>query len=157
MKKAGHSMKTTENTGPTIIRYPVAKGFVGSDEDLGYTHILTETVWRLSDLLLILAGNIEPCGGGEDDAHSDASGGDGFHRQVELIAYAAELKEAAAAQLDDEDGAQCHAHLAEIAANDAFIEKNHAAIAAREQAERDQAVKSPERDQAGQNQSPMHA
>ncbi len=141
-------MKTTENTGPSIIRYPVAKGFVGSDDDLGYTHILTETVWRLSDLLLILAGNIEPCGGGEDDAHPDASGGDGFHRQVELIAYAAELKEAAAAQLDDEDGAQCHARLAEIAANDAFIEKNHAAIAAREQAEREQ---------AGQNQSPMHA
>jgi len=149
--------KTTGKTGPSIIRYPVAKGFVGSDEDLGYTHILTETVWRLSDLLLILAGNIEPCGGGEDDAHPDASGGDGFHRQVELIAYAAELKAAAAAQLDDEDGAQCRERLAEIAANDAFIEKNHAAIAAREQAERDQAVKWPERDQAGQNPPPLHA
>ncbi len=150
-------MKTTKNTGPSITRYPVATGFVGSDEDLGYTHILTETVWRLSDLLLILAGNIEPCGGGEDDAHPDASGGDGFHRQVELIAYAAELKEAAAAQLDDDDGAQCRARLAEIADDDAFIKKNHAAIAARKQAERDQAVKQAVKEQADQNPPPLHA
>jgi len=83
-----------------------------------------------------------------EDEDPDASGGDGFHRQAELIAYATELKAAAADYWDSEDGTQCRERLAEIAANDAFIEKNHAAIAAREQAEREQ---------AGQNQSPMHA
>jgi hypothetical protein len=130
-------MKTTENTGPSITRYPVAKGFVGSDDDMGYTHVLTETVMRLGDLLLILAAKVDAFGGGEDE-DPDASGGDGLHRQAELIAYATELKAAAAYYWDSEDGTQCRERLAEIAANDAFIEKNHAAIAAREQAGQDQ-------------------
>ncbi len=141
--------KTTGNTGPTIVRYPLAKGFVGSDDDMGYTHVLTETVIRLGDLLLILAAKVDAFGGGEDE-DPDASGGDGFHRQAELIAYATELKAAAADYWDSEDGTQCRARLAEIAANDAFIEKNHAAIAAREQAERDQAVMQAVREQVGQ-------
>jgi len=95
---------------------------------------------------------IEPHGGDGDGGPTPK-----YRLMAATMRIAARLADDAADHLDDADGAQCHARLAEIAANDAFIEKNHAAIAAREQAERDQSVKSPERDQAGQNQSPMHA
>ncbi len=135
--------KTSLYTGPSIIRNPRVTGFVGSDDDMGYTHILTETAMRLGDLLLILAATIDGLAAGEDEG-PDVSDGDGFHRQVELLAYAAELKAAVADYWDGDDGAQCHARLAALAANDAFVEKNHAAMAAAAE-------------QAGPHTPPMHA
>ncbi len=99
-------MKTTE------MRLDTAKGFVGSDAQWGVTHVLSETVWRLSDLLLEVAAEVDPHA---DDP--DASGVYGFHRQAALIAYAAELKNAAALTIEATgaaEGGQCRAYLADI-------------------------------------------
>ncbi len=110
----------------TAARRPATKSYVGSDDDWGYTHVLSETVWTLSDFLVQLAAEVSP--------HADGSAG--FRRQQMLLGYAAELKAAAAAaQLDADDGAQCVARLAEIAADEARSAKNQAArMAAAEQA-----------------------
>ncbi len=90
----------------------------------GSVHIDAETVWTLSDFLLQLAHEINP--------HTD--GAEGFCRQETLLAYATELKGAAAAHLDADDGAQCRARLAEIAA-DEERSAQHAARVAAEQAD----------------------
>ncbi len=90
----------------------------------GTVHIDAETVWTLSDFLVQLAAEVSP--------HAD--GAEGFRRQETLLAYATELKGAAAAHLDADDGAQCVARLAEIAADKARAAQ-HAARAAAEQAD----------------------
>jgi len=82
-------------------------------------HIDAETCWTLADFLVQLAAEVRP--------HAD--GAEGF-------------KGAAAAHLDADDGAQCVARLAEIAADEARREKSQAARAA---------------EQAGQNPPQMHA
>ncbi len=118
----------------TAARRPATKSYVGSDDDWGYTHVLSETVWTLSDFLTQLAAEVSP--------HAD--GAEGFRRQQMLLAYAAELKAAAAAaHLDADDGAQCVARLAEIAADKARAAQHAARMAAAEQ--------------AGQNPPQLHA
>ncbi len=109
----------------TAARRPATKSYVGSDDDWGYTHVLSETVWTLADFLVQLAAEVRP--------HGD--GAEGFRRQEALLGYAAELKGAAAAHLDADDGAQCVARLAEIAADKERSAKNHAARMAAEQAD----------------------
>ena len=94
-------------------------------------HIDAETCWTLADFLVQLAAEVRP--------HAD--GAEGFKRQEALLGYATELK-GAAAHLDADDGAQCVARLAEIAADEARREKSQAARAA---------------EQAGQNPPQMHA
>jgi hypothetical protein len=85
----------------------------------GTVHLDAETAWTLSEFLMQLAAEVVP----------QEYGAEGFRRQEALLAYAAELKGAAAAQLDDADGAQCRARLAEIAANDAHHKACMAATA----------------------------
>jgi len=99
----------------------------------GTVHIDAETCWTLADFLVQMAGEIHP----------HEHGAEGFKRQEALLGYATELKAAAAAHLDADDGAQCRARLAEIAADEERSAKNHAARMAAEQ--------------AGQNPPQMHA
>jgi hypothetical protein len=125
-------------TETTETRRTAAESYVGSDDGWGYTHVLSETVWTLSDFLQELAGEIEPHGFDPDDRGPSAVAG--FHRQETLLAYAAELKAAAAAALDTADGGQCRARLAAIAERNASQQERKVAA-----------------EQAGQNPPPMHA
>ncbi len=122
----------------------------------GYAHVDAEDLWDTINLLRYYLHTIEPHGG-DSDGDSDGHPTPKYRLMAATMRIAARLATDAADHLDDDDGAQCRARLAEIAANDAFIKKNHAAIAARKQAERDQAVKQAAKEQVGQDQPPLHA
>jgi len=134
-RKEHRLIMTTETTET---RRTAAESYVGSDDGWGYTHVLSETVWTLSDFLQELAAEIEPHGFDPDDRGPSAVAG--FHRQETLLAYTAELKAAASHALDTADGGQCRARLAEIAKRNASQQERKAAA-----------------EQAGQNPPPPHA
>ncbi len=113
-------------------RHALAPPRLFAEGEWGIVHINAETVWTLSDLLVQLAAEVSP--------HAD--GAEGFRRQETLLAYATELKGAAAAHLDAEDGAQCRARLTAIAIEEARSAKSQAPRAA---------------EQAGQSPPQMHA
>ncbi len=81
-----------------------------ADEQWGYVHVRSEIVWEVADLLLELAATIDPY----DDVPAGHASGAHFRQQGALIAYAAELKTAAATAADGDEGAQCRARLADL-------------------------------------------
>jgi len=121
---------TTETITPRLAPAPSR---LFDEGEWGTVHLDAETCWTLSDFLVQLAGEINP----------HEHGAEGFKRQEALLGYTKELKGAAAAHLDAEDGAQCRTRLAEIAADAARSAKIQAARVAAEQ--------------AGPHTPPMHA
>ncbi len=104
----------------------------------GYAHVDAEDLWDTINLLRFYLHTIEPHGGDSDDHPTPK-----YRLMSATMRIAARLATDAADHLDDHDGAQCRERLAEIADDEARYAKNAAVRAAREQAE--------------QNQSPMHA
>jgi len=108
----------------------------------GYAHVDAEDLWDTINLLRYYLHTIEPHGG-DSDGDSDGHPTPKYRLMSATMRIAARLATDAADHLDDDDGAQCRARLAEIADDEARYAKNAAVRAAAEQAD--------------QNQPPMHA
>jgi len=104
----------------------------------GYAHVDAEDLWDTINLLRYYLHTIEPHGGESDDHPTPK-----YRLMSATMRIAARLATDAADHLDDDDGAQCRARVAEIADDEARYAKNEAVRAAREH--------------AGQNPSTLHA
>jgi len=103
----------------------------------GYAHVDAEDLWDTINLLRYYVHTIEPHGG-DSDGESDDHPTPKYRLMSATMRIAARLATDAADHLDDADGAQCRARLAEIADDEARYAKNKTA---REQTAREQAEK----------------